>query len=113
MAFYALANQPWPNYTFANEDKSVSILKLLQYVSWIFGFFFVLFGVFSVFMIVTWSRLLYTELPWEKDHWNKVRKDANQILIDQDIRSKPLDEQMSYMNPEQQKEMEKYYRPGA
>lgn len=51
---------------------------------------------------------MFDYVPWNRNNWSDIRKEANNILVESKVREETLSEQFNRMTKEQQDDMRSY-----
>ena len=103
-----ITQEPWPGKQIEDQDYVDFVLGCSMYGGWVLGFVVLTLSCYLLGSSIPLYKLMFDYVPWNRNNWSNIRKEANSILVESKVREETLTEQFNRMTQEQQDNMRNY-----
>ena len=104
-------SKPWPTMSLRDSYIAGFYVQFFQWSCWVTGSLCLVLMCFLVYLVLLYSKLIFSKEPWVWSSWNPVRKNANEWIRTQpSIKNKTGKEQWDMLTSEQQINLLRYHQ---
>ena len=105
IAILALDQGPWPGIEIEDFTSHEFSIAFTQHVGRIAGSILLLISLYFFVTAKVLYDLLFDKDPWNQSTWSAIRREADKILVQSEVRDEAWSEQMSRMSSAAQENM--------